>query len=438
MTVTVTDVPANATRTTSTRDIQPADTSNNSPPAVDAGPDRTVPEGDTVELTGTASDPDGDTLAYGWTSDRPGLALSSGDTPTPFFTTPQVNSTIAITFTLSVTDRHNATAADTVTVTVTDVPANATRTTSTRDIQPADTSNNSPPAVDAGPDRTVPEGDTVTLNGTASDPDGDTLTYLWSHDSALNITLAGADALSTTFIAPQVNSTNTVVITLTVSDGIASSYDSLSVNITDSVPPTNSTIPVITLLGPIEMDVQLNSVWTDPGYTATDSDGNDLTGNVTVTGAVDTAQAGIYLLYYQVVDAHGTPAIPQGRSVTVLAPEPQQQTQEPQAEPQQGAELGAEQEPQQEAEQEPTQEHEQEPQQQEDPQEQQEPTWEPEQEPTQEPEQEPESNLPAIVQRYDTDGSGVIEQDEWLVAVDDYTNYELTTPEIRQIAAHRG
>ena len=325
-----------------------------------------------------------------------------------------------------------------MTVTVTDVPANATRTTSTRDIQPADTSNNSPPAVDAGPDRTVPEGDTVTLNGTASDPDGDTLTYLWSHDSALNITLAGADALSTTFIAPQVNSTNTVVITLTVSDGIASSYDSLSVNITDSVPPTNSTIPVITLLGPIEMDVQLNSVWTDPGYTATDSDGNDLTGNVTVTGAVDTAQAGIYLLYYQVVDAHGTPAIPQGRSVTVLAPEPQQQTQEPQAEPQQGAELGAEQEPQQEAEQEPTQEHEQEPQQQEDPQEQQEPTWEPEQEPTQEPEQEPESNLPAIVQRYDTDGSGVIEQDEWLVAVDDYTNYELTTPEIRQIAAHRG
>ena len=58
--------------------------------------------------------------------------------------------------------------------------------------------------------------------------------------------------------------------------------------------------------------------------------------------------------------------------------------------------------------------------------------------PTQKPEQEPESSLPAIVRQYDADGSGTIEQDEWLVAVDDYTNYRLTTPEIQAIAAHRG
>ena len=186
--------------------------------------------------------------------------------------------------------------------------------------------------------------------------------------------------------------------------------------------PESAQLPVITLAGSTNMTVPLNSVWTDPGYTATGSDGDDLTGSVTVTGAVDTTQAATYLLYYQVADAYGTPATPQVRTVHVVAPEPQQQTQEPQAEPQQGAELGAEQEPQQ----------------QEDPQEQQESTQEPEQEPTPEPEPEPESNLPAIVQQYDTDGSGVIERDEWLVAIDDYTNYELTTPEIQQIAAHRG
>ena len=174
------------------------------------------------------------------------------------------------------------------------------------------------------------------------------------------------------------------------------------------------------MAGLTNMTVPLNSAWTDPGYTATDSDGNDLTASVTVTGAVDTTAAATYLLYYQVADSSGTPATPQIRTVHVVAPEPQQQTQEPQGEPQQEAEQGAEQEPQQ----------------QEDPQEQQESTQEPEQESTQEP--EPESNLPAIVQQYDTDGSGVIEQDEWLVAVDDYTNYSLTTPEIQQIAAHRG
>ena len=182
--------------------------------------------------------------------------------------------------------------------------------------------------------------------------------------------------------------------------------------------PESAQLPVITLAGSTNMTVPLNSAWTDPGYTATDSDGNDLTASVTVTGAVDTTQAATYLLYYQVADSSGTPATPQIRTVHVVAPEPQQQTQEPQAEPQQGAEQGAEQEPTQEPEQEPTQE--------------------PEQEPTPEPEPEPESNLPAIVRQYDTDGSGVIERDEWLVAIDDYVDYKLTTPEIQQIAAHRG
>ena len=85
-----------------------------------------------------------------------------------------------------------------------------------------------------------------------------------------------------------------------------------------------------------------------------------------------------------VADAYGTPATPQIRTAHVVVPQPQYQAPEP--------------EPQQEAE--------------------------------QESQQEPESNLPAIVRQYDADGSGVIEQDEWLAAVDDYANYRLTTPDI--------
>ena len=217
--------------------------------------------------------------------------------------------------------------------------------------------------------------------------------------------------------------------------------------------------PVITLSGPYIMDVQLNSVWTDPGYTATDADGNDITASVTVTGTVDTATAATYLLYYQVADAYGTPATPQTRTVHVIAPEPQQLTQQPQPQPQQTQEPQPEpepepeqeptQEPQQEPEQEPTQEPEQEPEQTQEPE--QEPTQEPEQEPeqTQEPEQEPEGtesgeqptcDIPAIVRQYDADGSCKIEQGEWLVAVADYAADppKLTTPQIQQIAAHRG
>ena len=111
--------------------------------------------------------------------------------------------------------------------------------------------------------------------------------------------------------------------------------------------PESAQRPVITLSGPYIMEVQLNSVWTDPGYTATDTDGNDITAGVTVTGAVDTTQAATYLLYYQVADGSGTPATPQIRTVHVVAPEPQQQTQEPQPEPQQEAEQGAAQEAEQ-------------------------------------------------------------------------------------------
>ena len=208
VTITITDVPP-----------------PNTAPTASAGDDQTIPEGDTVTLTGTASDPDtGDTLTYLWTSDRPGLSVSGSGTLTPSFTAPQVDTDTAITLTLSVTDSHNATTADTVTITITDVPP-----------------PNTAPTASAGDDQTIPEGDTVTLTGTASDPDtGDTLTYRWSHDSSLPITLANPDALSTTFTAPQVNSTSTVILTLTVSDGITSSSDSLSVTITNTTPASDS------------------------------------------------------------------------------------------------------------------------------------------------------------------------------------------------------
>ncbi len=273
------------------------------------------------------------------------------------------------------------------------------------------------------------------------------------------------------------NTSEQVIIVITSST--PGSYSGIHVTVDDrpASPGTSGTSggpvlesaqsPVITLSGPYIMDVQLNSVWTDPGYTATDADGNDITASVTISGAVDTTTEGIYLLYYQVADSYGTPATPQTRTVNVIAPEPQQQTQQPQPQPQQTQQPQPEpepeqeptQEPEQEPEQEPTQEPEQEPEQTQEPEQEpeQEPTQEPEQEPTQEPEQEPEQtqepeqepentesgeqpacDIPAIVRQYDTDGSCKIEQSEWLVVVDDAAAQRLTAPEVQTIAAHRG
>ena len=77
-----------------------------------------------------------------------------------------------------------------------------------------------PPTVDAGINQDAVVGSTVTLNGTASDPDGDELTYSWSittSPSGSNATITNASSNNATFV-PDVAGSYTV--TLSVSDGI--------------------------------------------------------------------------------------------------------------------------------------------------------------------------------------------------------------------------
>ncbi len=139
----------------------------NNTPTVEAGPDQTVDEGDTVTLSGTASDPEGNTLVYRWThdSDLP-IGLADSRIPTTTFTAPEVAFDTTVTFTLEASDGTES-ASDDITVIITHV--------------------NKPPTAEAGPSYTVDAGDTVTLSGTASDPDSTQLTYSWTHDSDLPI-----------------------------------------------------------------------------------------------------------------------------------------------------------------------------------------------------------------------------------------------------------
>ena len=135
-------------------------------PSVDAGPDQTVPEGDAVTLNGTATGSDaGDALTYLWShnSTLP-ISLADQNAVDTTFVAPDISANTTVTFTLTATDQHNATASDTVDISI--------------------VHRNAPPSVEAGPDQTVTEGQAVTLSGTASDDDGDALTYLWSHDPA--------------------------------------------------------------------------------------------------------------------------------------------------------------------------------------------------------------------------------------------------------------
>ncbi len=110
----------------------------------------------------------------------------------------------------------------------------ATRTVTVVAVGPPE--DNNPPNVDAGADQTVREGDTVTLSGSAADPDaGDAIeSYAWSAPPGSGITFADGSSASTTFTAPAVDADATFTLTLTAGDGTDSGSDDVDVTVRDT------------------------------------------------------------------------------------------------------------------------------------------------------------------------------------------------------------
>ncbi len=98
---------------------------------------------------------------------------------------------------------------------------------------------NVPPTADAGPDQTVREGVTVTLDASnSSDPDDGIASYLWEQTTGIAVTLSDPTKANPTFVAPLVDESEILLFQVTVKDyGGLQASDNVSVTVKDTSSP---------------------------------------------------------------------------------------------------------------------------------------------------------------------------------------------------------
>jgi len=160
---------------------------NNLAPIVEASSDQTVNAGESVTLNVNATDNDGSISSIVWTKIAGPLTinLNNDESTETSFIAPNLASgeDATYTFEVFVKDNLGVTSSDTVNITI---------------ISTQDTSVNQAPVVDLGSDIAVYEGETVSLNATASD-DGSIDKIKWYKSTDLDFT---SDTLNASFVAP--------------------------------------------------------------------------------------------------------------------------------------------------------------------------------------------------------------------------------------------
>jgi hypothetical protein len=203
-------------------EIQVFDTwgqSSNSSPVLTAGPTAspaTITADQTSALTVSATDVDGDVLSYLWTA-AIGTVVGNGNSAV--YTPPIVSALTSAQVTVTVMDGRGGSASGVVTVTIL-IP-------------------NTPPVVTVGPTAnpaTVSDIETSALSVSATDPNGDALSYSWAA-TAGSVTGTGATAVYT---PPRVTAMTVLTVTVTVTDVWGSSVTgAVAITVTPSGLPFN-------------------------------------------------------------------------------------------------------------------------------------------------------------------------------------------------------
>jgi len=209
-----------------TDDVTVTVSKENHPPKANAGPDRRIISDTEVTITGVGVDPDGDEITYSWKQISGDSLTFDGSNAVISFTAPHVTSgdTKRVILQLTVTDTLDQSDSDRLTLIV--VP------------------ENNKPSVDAGPDQVLDENTVGSVFCTAFDVENDPLTYTWTSASSDLIIHAESNP-GTTFTTPSVVDSKQIELTCSVSDGIYTVSDSLTVTVQNTL-----SLPIVADAGP--------------------------------------------------------------------------------------------------------------------------------------------------------------------------------------------
>ncbi|MEP2771630.1 MAG: PKD domain-containing protein [Fulvivirga sp.] len=230
-------------------EVQVVVTTGNSIPVVNAGIDQTITlPTNSINLSGSATDSDGTIISYSWTKESgPSATLVNASTSTLTANNLVEGSYV---FKLTATDDDGDIGSDEVSVLV----------------NPEST--NTPPTANAGNNKniTLPT-NTVTINGSGSDPDGTVTTYAWTKVSGSSVTINNENTASVT-LSNLLEGTYIFRLTVTDNDG---AQDTDDVTITVS-PSTVNQEPVANAGNDINLILPTNS--TNLTGSGSDSDGS--------------------------------------------------------------------------------------------------------------------------------------------------------------------
>lgn len=189
----------------------------NKAPISNAGADVNVTGPSDVVLNGSGSrDPENEALTYLWTQvSGPTIAIANADMASATIQLGATSTDVVYGFSLKVTDPEGLSATDSVTVT-----------------NKADTPNQAP-VVSVAATATVEAGKTVSIVASASDADGDALTYAWTVPAGLSAT--GQNSATLVVTGPNVTEATSYGLSVLVSDGALDASASTQLTVTPKV-----------------------------------------------------------------------------------------------------------------------------------------------------------------------------------------------------------